>query len=409
MNHLHPIAGRAVDSGDMRSLNASLLLTLIWQERSISRAELARRTGMSRSTVSAIVDELMSRGLVRLGSAGVSRGGRPPTMVEFCNERFVFCGVEIGATHVTVVLTDAWGTVLVDEHHAFDTRSAPEATMALVERSLRSALARARMSADRLVGIGVAVPSPVDSEHPSTLSPLILPAWDGFDVPQRLRAAFGVPAILENDANAGALAERWWGAGREVENLTYIKLGTGVGGGHIIRGELFRGAQGTAGEIGHFAIDPQGPQCSCGLRGCLTMLIGTPALLDRARGHLGLAPDAPLTVDDILAAARRGDRRIGDLMDEVGELLGVAIAGMLNLLNPSVVVFGGAIAGLDGLLLDPLRASVRRRALFTSVANTRIAVSELGNRAIAIGAATLILDAALRDQTMFPTAVDDAA
>jgi len=254
----------------------------------------------------------------------------------------------------------------------------------------------------RVVGVGVAVPSPVHPQRPGKLSPLILPAWRDVDVQEHLSAAFGVPVLVDNDANLGALAERFWGAGADGEDLAYIKIGTGVGSGHIINGELYRGVGGTAGEIGHVAVDPSGPQCVCGLRGCLATLIGTEALLARARKLWGSRKRKP-SVADIVTGARTGDPVARELIDEVGHHLGIVVAGLLNVINPAIVVLGGELTGVGDLLLDPLRASIRARALSTSVAETRIVSSRLGERSIAVGAATFVLKTALADRSVFPS------
>lgn len=390
----------SVDSAAMRTNNTNLLLRLIWQEQQISRADLARRTGMSPSTVSAIVTQLIATELVRDTGAGVSRGGRRPVLLGFCDDAFSIVGVEIGATHVAVALSNLRGKVTAFRDARYAVRDDPAGTLAQVRELIDECLKAHRVSRRRVVGIGVAVPSPVRSDEPGRMSELLMPGWNGVDVHAALADAYGLPVFIDNDANLGALAEQWWGAGTRGDDLTYIKLGTGVGSGHIIRGLLYRGAGGTAGEIGHLAIDPSGPDCVCGLRGCLVTLIGAAALRERARRHWELE-QAP-TIADIVTRARRGDTRARQIVDEVGDHLGTAVAGMLNLLNPGVVVLGGEITSLGELLLEPLRASIRARALSTSVAETRILTSELGVRAIAIGAATLVLEAALAQPNLFP-------
>jgi predicted NBD/HSP70 family sugar kinase len=257
------------------------------------------------------------------------------------------------------------------------------------------------VSRRRVVGIGVAVPSPVHPQRPGKLSQLILPAWRDHDVQKELADAFGLPVLVDNDANLGALAERFWGAGSGGEDLAFIKVATGIGSGHIINGVLYRGSGGTAGEIGHIAIDPNGPPCICGLRGCLGTLIGSEAMLEHAKKLWGKSKKAP-TVADVVNGAKAGDAVARQLVDEVGHYLGIAIAGLLNLLNPAVVVLGGEITGVGDLLLDPLRASIKARALSTSMAETRIVSSRLGERSIAVGAATLVLESALADRSLFP-------
>jgi predicted NBD/HSP70 family sugar kinase len=389
------------DAAGMRTQNSTLVLRLLWRERQISRADIARLTGLSPSTVSAIVTELEEAGLVREIGAGTSRGGRRPVLVGFRDDAYALVGVELGATHVSAVLTDLRGNVRAFRDTHVAVREDPKAALATARSLIDAVLTSERVSRKRVVGIGVAVPSPVHPERPGKLSTLILPSWADYDVQQTLADAFDLPVFVDNDANLGALSERFWGAGAGGEDLAFIKVATGIGSGHIINGALYRGSGGTAGEIGHIAIDPNGPPCVCGSRGCLGTIIGSEPLLARARVLWGKKKKNP-TVNDIVTGARSGDPVARTLVDEVGHSLGIVVAGVLNLLNPSIVVLGGEITSVGDLLLDPLRASIRARAMSTSLAETQIVASRLGARSIAVGAATLVLDAALADRSLFP-------
>jgi predicted NBD/HSP70 family sugar kinase len=206
------------------------------------------------------------------------------------------------------------------------------------------------------------------------------------------------------------LAERWWGAGRGVDDFAYIKVATGLGMGHVINGQIHRGATGVAGEIGHLAIDPHGGPCICGLRGCLVTFVGAPALVARAHALLSDYPDSVLagtepTIATIEDAALAGDALALALVQEAAEYLGIGVAGLLNLTNPSKVILGGGLARLGDVLLDPLRETIRRRTLISSLVACEIRTSELGIRAIAVGAATMVLEAALADPRMFPAPI----
>ena len=389
------------DAAGMRTQNSTLVLRLLWRARQLSRADVARHTGLSPSTVGAIVGELDEAGLVREIGSGTSRGGRRPVLVGFRDDAYALVGVELGATHVSAVLTDLRGNVRAFRDTHIAVRTDPKAALAAARALVDECLTSERVSKKRVVGIGVAVPSPVHPDRPGKLSSLILPAWAEFDVQETLADAFGVPVFVDNDANLGALSERFWGAGAGGEDLAFIKVATGIGSGHIINGALYRGSGGTAGEIGHITIDPNGPPCVCGSRGCLVTLIGGEALRERARARWGKRKKNP-TVTDIVSGARAGDPVARELVDEVGRALGIVVAGVLNLLNPAIVVLGGEIASVGDLLLDPLRASVRARAMSTSLAETQIVASRLGARSIAVGAATMVLDAALGDRSLFP-------
>jgi predicted NBD/HSP70 family sugar kinase len=394
--------------GDQRDSPLSdEVLRLIWRERRISRAEIARQTDLARSTVSEIVNALGPTGLVVETGPGPSNGGRRPIVLEFQDEARSILGVEIGASHVGAALTDLRGQVLAWKDRSHPVRDDPVGTRALVIELCESCLAAGRRSGSRrLIGVGVAVPSPIDPRYPERLSEIVLPKWgqqSGLDAVQK---RFRVPLFVDNDANLGALAEHTWGAGRGIDDFAYVKLATGVGSGHVIEGEIYRGATGVAGEIGHMAIDPHGAPCVCGLRGCLATMIGTPALEARARALLHDYPASSLagtnpTITSIEDAALAGDPLALQLVREAAEHLGIALAGLINLMNPAMVILGGGLARLGELLLEPLRETVHRRTLVSSLAAAEIRTSELGPRAVAIGAATLVLKAALADTRMF--------
>jgi predicted NBD/HSP70 family sugar kinase len=404
----------------MREHNLGLLLNLVFKQEGLSRADLARVTGLSRSTVSAIIDVLIEERLVRETGAGDSRGGRRPTLLEFNADAYALIGVELGATHVRVVATSLRAQVRAVREARHAVVDDPSGTIAVLGELIDGVLADATIARDELLGIGLAVPCPLDLRNPDSLDTQLMPAWKGVRLSSVIAERYGCAVSMDNDANLGALAERWWGAGRAGEDLTYIKVATGVGAGHIIAGEVYRGSNGTAGEIGHLAIDLRGPQCRCGLRGCLAALIGAGALADRASEKLSggrtstlrAAASATSTstattagttagVDALVDAAVAGDELAREIVGEAGAYLGIAVASLLNLLNPAIVVLGGPLTAAGDVLLDPIRATVRDRSLFRSVAEARIVTSELGDNVIAVGAATLVLQAALKNPSLF--------
>jgi predicted NBD/HSP70 family sugar kinase len=392
-----------------RTSLSDAILRLIWVERRISRAEIAQRLELSRSTVSELVEPLLASGLVSEAGAGASRGGRRPIVLEFQDGAFDILGVDMGASHVAVARMDLRGRVLAWVGRGHAVQADPEGTRALIKTLCDEAMqgvARAQ-----LMGVGIAVPSPVDPKHPERLSQVALPAWNGTHGFKALLAKYRVPVLVDNDANCGALAEHWWGGAQGLNDFTYIKVATGIGAGHFIGGAVQRGASGVAGEIGHVAIDPRGEQCVCGNRGCLTTLVGGAALVARAESLRSRFPKSELakgeiTLSRIEEAALRDDALALQVVHEAAEHLGVAIAGVLNLLNPAAVILGGGLSVLGDRLLLPLRASALRRTFVPAVASTDIVVSTLGPRVVAVGAATLVLDAALRDPSLFPSLRD---
>lgn len=397
---------RRSDPNSPRPL-ADAVLRLIWEKRQMSRAEIARQAGLSRSTVSEIVNEILPMGIVAEMGEGPSRGGRRPIVLEFQDNACVILGVEMGGSHVAVALTDLRGQVLAWESQSHPVRSDPPGTRQVIAELCDKCLAIPAAQGRPLVGIGIAAPCPIDPSRPGRLSSVVLPAWEeklGLD---ELSDKYSVPLLVDNDANLGALAEAWWGLGSDADNLAYIKVATGIGSGHIIGGEIYRGATGVAGEIGHVAIDPQGGPCICGLRGCLVTLVGARALEARAKELITEYPQSDLaegefTIHDIENAALEGDPMALQVIREAAEHLGTAVAGLLNLMNPAVVVLGGDLARLGDLVLNPLRERVRNRTLVSSVAAAEILVSKLGPQSVAIGAATSVLKAALSDSRLFP-------
>lgn len=397
---------RRTDPGRPRPL-ADAVLRLIWQEQRISRAEIAGVAGLSRSTVSEIVGEILPMGIVTEVGEGPSRGGRRPIVLEFRDDACVILGVEMGATHVVAALTDLRGRVLAWRSREQAVRTDPEGTRRVIDEMCDECLASPAAAGRPLVGIGVALPCPVDPSHPSRLSTLVMPDWGGRHGLEALAAKHDVPLMVDNDANLGALAEHWWGAGRGIDDLVYIKVAMGVGSGHVIGGEIYRGATGVAGEIGHLSIDPQGKPCLCGLRGCLVTLVGGPALVARATELAPQFPASPLagravTIASLEDAAIAGDPLALQVTQEAAGHLGRAVAGLLNIMNPSLVIVGGMLARLGDLLLDPLRETVKVRTLVSSVAAAELRTGDLGELGIAVGASTLVLKAALADSRLFP-------
>jgi predicted NBD/HSP70 family sugar kinase len=386
-------AAKMDDAARARALDTANLLQLIWQERSISRTEIARRTGLGRTVLAEIVGDLLATEMVRESSAGTS-------LLSFRDDAFVIVGVELSVAYLHVVVTDLRGCVRASRQRVHPVTENPDGTLRLMQKLIGSCLEEVHVPSTRLLGIGVAVPAPVDPAAPERMHPNVMPKWQGVNPVEVLHDAFGCPVMLENDANLGALAERWWGAGIGGEDLAFIQLEAGVGAGLIISGKLHRGMSGTAGEMGHIVIDPRGPRCICGLSGCLGAVIGTAQLLARAEallkeGRPSRLSRHGLSVRALVDAAHVRDPVASQVVGEVGQCLGIAVASLISLLNPGVVVLGGPLAAAGDLLLAPIRDTLRQRTLWKPISEARIVTSLLGETVIAVGAATKILEDAL--------------
>lgn len=371
----------------MRELNRALVLQLIRRERRISRAEIAKRSSLSRSTVSSIIADLINEGLVHETGIGDSKGGRRPILLEFDYQSSYVIGVELGSSSLTTLVTDLEASVVFRRQDPFDIKAGPKAGLPHLERALREVLEHAPVRRGAISGVGIGIPGPLLFNAGTTIAPPVMPGWDGVPVRDHLTQALGLPIYVDNDANLGALAEYRWGAGQGAQHMAYIYVARdGIGCGLLADGSLYRGALGSAGEIGHVTIDESGPVCRCGNKGCLEAIAGVPALLRRAE-EAGLIAHGS-SIDDFLALAPR-HARARALLAEVGVQLGSAIASLINLLNPDRVVVGGALTPAGELLMGPLRETVKERALAIAYQHARMLPGALGPDVVALGAAAL--------------------
>jgi predicted NBD/HSP70 family sugar kinase/biotin operon repressor len=380
------------EPGSPPSLRASNRLRVIQALQVLgitSRADLARHTGLSRSTVSTIVSGLQAEGMVvdRDENGRVSAGGgRPPALIALDPTAGFAIGVDFGKRHLAVALADLSHELLAEEWREmrddYDAEEGIDQAAELVE----SVLGAAGVDAGRVLGVGMGLPGPV---HRTGVvgSSAILPGWAGTHAAERMGERLSMEVWLRNDANLGALAESIWGAGREADGLVYLKLATGIGAGIVLRGRLFEGAGGTAGEIGHTSLDETGDICRCGSRGCLeTYASGSAiaALLSRSLGE-------PMSFDDVMARAVDGDPGSRRALADAGRHIGAAVADLCNLINPERIVVGGSMAVAGDVLLDPLREAVGLRAIPSAAEDVRIVPGELGERAELLGAVALVL------------------
>jgi predicted NBD/HSP70 family sugar kinase len=379
--------------GSLRSLrerNRLQVLEVVRGRGSVSRADIARRTGLARSTVSTLVNELLGAGLlVERGAPEEALGtqGRPPVLLSFDPSAGAVLGLHFDHPVLRVAVADLGYAILAEAERAIDVdhngQDSLDAAVALVDE----VLAKSGVDRSRLLGAGVGLAGPIDQATGTVGSSAILPGWAGMPVAKELTARLGLPVHVDNDANVGALAESVLGAGRGASEMAYLMLGSGIGAGLIIGGQVYRGSGGTAGEIGHVLVDEHGPLCRCGNRGCLETYAGADALLDLLRRQRG----DELTVDGLVELARAGDAACQRVIADAARFVGVAAATLCNTLNPEVLVIGGELARTGELLLAPLRAAIARYAIPAAADDVRVLAGELGDRAELLGALVLVL------------------
>ncbi len=369
----------------LREANQRRVIHAVRTAGALTQAEIARTTGLSAATVSNIVRELREVGTVLV--TPTSSGGRRALSVSLARATGLLLGVEIGTARLRAVLCDHDHQVLTEESIAYDTGQSAERGLRRTEWLVTTLLRQARVVRTSVRGIGISLPGPIDAFSGELAAPAVLPAWQGTDIAAALTERFGRPVFVDNDANAAALGELEWGAGRGVPDLIYLKLSTNVSAALVLRGSVYPGAAGLAGQIGHITVDEQGRICRCGNRGCLETLVGAASLLDLLpSGWTSRNPDLSTLVD----AAVRGDLGCRRIVADAGRAVGAATAMLVNVLNPSRIVVGGELAEAGELLLSPLRETLHRQTLPRSAASVVVTLAELGERAVALGAVALL-------------------
>lgn len=371
--------------------SAGSVLSLLRDGQPRTRAELAALTGLARSTIAQRIDALIAGGLIGEVGGGVSTGGRPPVRFAFNPLARVALAADIGATHALLAVTDLSGTVLAETRQDIDIALGPEAVLGWVVDSSAKLLEEVGRRPRDVLGIGVGLPGPVEYATGRPVSPPIMPGWDGFEVQDFLSGRLHVPALADNDVNVMALGEyfaRW----SHVDNLVFVKVATGIGCGLISNGRLHRGAQGAAGDFGHIQVSGAAETvCHCGNTGCLEAVAGGAAVAARLRA-LGVEATSSR---DVVRMATGGSREAVELLRQTGREIGQGLAAAVSLLNPSVVVIGGALSAAGEHLIAGVREIVYQRSLPLATRHLQIAHARTGERAGVIGAAVMVLEHAL--------------
>jgi predicted NBD/HSP70 family sugar kinase len=370
----------------LRERNRRSLISSLSERGMASRADLARLTGLSRSTVSSLVAEMQATGLVEERHASAS-GGRPGVLLALSRGAGVVVAADFGHHRLRVAVFDLSHSVLADAVHDVDIDEPAEAAMATATAAIYDTLDRAGASMGEVVGVGMGLPGPISRDTGTLGSSTILPAWVGVPVAAAMTKRLGVPVYADNDANLGVLAEVTFGAGRGCTEAAYLKISSGIGAGLYMEGHIYRGRNGTAGEIGHVILDEEGLVCRCGNRGCLETLAGEQGIVDALRRSHG--PDLDLA--RVLELAKGGDIGCARMIADAGAAIGRAAASLCNLFNPQRVIVGGSLSPAGDLLLEPLRAAVERYAIPSAARDVQIVPGELGARTETLGALALVI------------------
>lgn len=385
----------------VKDINMSVILRIVRDRGPISRAEIAKLTGLNPATVSSNVGNLMELGVVREVGIGASSGGRKPMLIELNPGGYYVIGVDMGTSDVSTGITDLEGRIQCKRTLPFGALSAPEDILGTIKQSIRAAIGDSGIPRDKLLGIGMGIHGLVDSDRGVSL---FAPAfqWENVPIAEPFAAEFGLPVVIDNDVRAMALGEKWFGQAANASNFVFLNIGTSIGSGIYVNGELLKGAHFGAGEIGHIQMAEGGERCFCGKHGCLSTLAAGPAIEKRARRALESGEASALrewaagdfsriTGEMIHQAALQGDPFSRRLLDETGRLLGGALSLVINLLNPEVIVIGGGVANGGDFIFNGIKEAVRRQAMKNNIEKIYIGPTGLGDDCGIIGAATLLL------------------
>ncbi len=381
-----------------------VLQTVFWSAAS-SRHGLANRLSYSRSKANGLIAGLIEQGLVEEAGLQVSSGGRRPEALQLAGSLGVVLGADLGATSLDVAVMRPDLTVIARHAEDADVRSGPGVVLARVRELMRKLLADNGISHRQVIGIGIGVPGPVDFGSGQLVNPPLMPEWDSFSIRDYLREAFDAPVFVDNDVNIMALGELWR-LQRSLQNFLVIKVGTGIGCGIVCHGEVYRGANGSAGDVGHICVDQSGPRCHCGNVGCVEAMAAAPAIARTGQEAAAAGESAALaevlrhngrlTAIDVGQASRNGDAAANAIIQRAGSLIGQMLASVVNFFNPSHVFIGGGVTQIGPLFLASVRQSVYQRSLALSTRHLEIQYTPLGGQAGVTGTGVLAMQEALR-------------
>ncbi|MGY2876401.1 putative NBD/HSP70 family sugar kinase [Marmoricola sp. URHA0025 HA25] len=377
----------------LRRANRRRFLGALGSRGPLSQAELSRETGLSPAAVSALVKELVADEVVRVASS--TRGGRRVTEVSLVEGEQLVLGVDLGHRHVRIALADSAGTILAEITDPRGVAWRLQSDLSRLSELRDRVVQDADRSTSAVVLAAIGVPVPFEPTRPGRLAR----EWSVEDVSGRIAQALGVPVVIENDANLGAIGEARRGAGNDCADFIYVKAAHGLGAGLVLGSRLYHGGLNAAGEIGHMSVDDTGPLCACGGRGCLELYAAGGAIATAlARVH-GSEP----SLQDIVARCLAGEPSFVRAVADAGQHLGFVLANVTNLLAPSRIILGGELSSVGNTLVDAVQRGVRTGAARTLGEQVEVVSAELGDRAEVVGAVELAL-AALREQLEIPVA-----
>jgi glucokinase-like ROK family protein len=370
----------------------------------LSRTEIADVTGYSRSKITAVINRLTHVGILEEIGDGESSGGRRPRVLNFKAEFGYLVGVDMGATSLEIALANFNGQIVARVTHVIDVREGPEVVLGLLRESLLAMMNQLDISPTKIYAFGIGVPGPVEFSTGLLIAPPIMPRWEAYPIRAFIQETFPCAVVIvDNDVNVMALGELRAGAGTKDSNFIFVKIGTGIGAGIVCNGQIYRGSNGCAGDIGHICADRNGPPCHCGNIGCLEAIAAGPPIarraMDAARADSNTVlarymaeQNGKLSAVDVGRAAMEGDRVANEIIRESGRIIGEVLASLVNFYNPSLVLIGGGISNIGHQFLASIRRGILHRSLPLSTRHLRIDTSPIASDSGIVGAISLAME-----------------
>ncbi|PAD26367.1 ROK family protein [Niallia circulans] len=363
--------------------NKSLCLNLIKNTAPISRADIAQQTGLTKGTVSSLVSELINEQLIYESGHGESNGGRRPVMLLFNEMAGYSIGIDLGVNYILGILTDLQGNIIYRINEKYE-NSSYEDTLRTIKKIITTLINAAPKSVYGVIGIGIGVPGITNMDGDILLAPNL--GWNNVSLKSQLEEEFHLPVLVENEANTGAYGEKKFGVGQPYQNLIYVSAAIGIGAGIIINGELYKGALGYSGEIGHMTIQKDGLECRCGNKGCWELYASEQYLLNKAV-ELKLSINGQVYLNDLIELADQGNTQAIHLFNEVGYHLGAGIINIIHIFNPEQIIIGNRLTLAKKWIEPQVKKIINNYTLPFHHSQLAIQFSDINFASSALGAA----------------------
>ncbi len=383
----------------LKRFNQKVILDLIRTNKTVSKAELSSMTGLSANAVGMITSSLIEEGYIYETGIGESKGGRRPMLLELKPHSFYSVGVDLDIDAMNIVLMDITGEVIEEKSISMPADIGVEVVVNSIETEILKILFQFSIDISKLLGVGISIPGVISS---GTREVILAPnlGWENVNVKIHFNKLSKIPIYIENEAMASAICEHWIGICQKTKHFVCINIKSGIGAGIFANGKIYRGADGSAGEVGHIVVNENGPKCGCGKYGCLETLASTTHVVEMAKTLVkqGIVSSLnevkeidDITIETIVEAAKKGDIAAKNILLEAARYLGIAVSELVNILNPSVIVLGKEFVKYADLVIDDIKKIVHTKALNYSASKVKIIASQIGEKTSTLGAAIIPL------------------